>query len=126
MRPTALYIAGVIAVLGGTLALCSEPWSPAGENIPVTAQAELESVEREINRIEAETLTKVEHERLDPSQQVTLLGKLLFYDRHLSVGRNEACAFCHMPEAGFAGPVSELNRTTAAYPGSIRTRFNPR
>jgi cytochrome c peroxidase len=31
-----------------------------------------------------------------------------------------------MPEAGFAGPVSELNRTTAAYPGSLRTRFNGR
>jgi cytochrome c peroxidase len=55
-----------------------------------------------------------------------MLGKLLFYDRQLSVGRNEACAFCHMPEAGFAGPVSELNRTTAAYPGSVRTRFNAR
>ena len=31
-----------------------------------------------------------------------------------------------MPEAGFAGPVSELNRTTVAYPGSLRTRFNAR
>jgi cytochrome c peroxidase len=31
-----------------------------------------------------------------------------------------------MPEAGFAGPVSELNRTTAAYPGSVRSRFNGR
>jgi cytochrome c peroxidase len=31
-----------------------------------------------------------------------------------------------MPEAGFAGPVSELNRATAAYPGSLRTRFNGR
>jgi len=55
-----------------------------------------------------------------------LLGKLLFYDRHLSVHRNEACAFCHMPEAGFSGPVSEINRTTAAYPRSLRTRFNGR
>src|ERR1700723_370445 len=31
-----------------------------------------------------------------------------------------------MPEAGFAGPVSELNRTTAAYPGSIRARSTGR
>ncbi len=126
MRSAAIYIAGTIAGLGVTLALRSEPWFPAGTNIPAAAQSEIESVERAINRIEAETLTKVEHARLDQSQQITLLGKLLFYDRHLSVGRNEACAFCHMPEAGFAGPVSELNRTTAAYPGSVRTRFNGR
>jgi cytochrome c peroxidase len=77
-------------------------------------------------RLESDTLARVQHESLDASQQVTLLGKLLFYDRELSVRRNEACAFCHMPEAGFAGPVSEINRTTAAYPGSLRTRFDAR
>jgi cytochrome c peroxidase len=128
MRQTALYIAGAIAGLGVTLALRSEPrdWSSAGISVPAAAQREIESVEKEINRIEAETLARVQHEPLDASQQVLLLGKLLFYDRQLSVGRNEACAFCHMPEAGFAGPVSELNRTTAAYPGSVRSRFNGR
>jgi cytochrome c peroxidase len=31
-----------------------------------------------------------------------------------------------MPETGFTGPVSELNRTTGAYPGSVRTRFSDR
>ena len=56
----------------------------------------------------------------------SLLGKLLLYDKHLSVNRNEACAFCHMPETGFTGPVSELNRTTGSYPGSVRTRFSNR
>lgn len=128
MRKAALCIAGAIAGLGVTLALRSEPRdsSSAGTNVPAAAQREIESVEKEINRIEAETLARVQHEPLDASQQVMLLGKLLFYDRHLSVGRNEACAFCHMPEAGFSGPVSELNRTTAAYPGSVRTRFNGR
>ena len=128
MRPTALYISGAIAALGVTLALRSEPrdWSGAGTSVPASAQREIESVEKEINRIEDDTLTRAQHEPLDASQQVILLGKLLFYDRELSVRRNEACAFCHMPEAGFAGPVSELNRTTAAYPGSVRTRFNER
>jgi len=126
MRRVALFCSGAIAVLGVALALRSEPWPPEGTNVPATAQSEIESVEKKINGIEDDTLTRVQVERLDLSQQITLLGKLLFYDRHLSVGHNEACAFCHMPEAGFAGPVSELNRTTAAYPGSIRTRFNPR
>ena len=50
----------------------------------------------------------------------------MLYDKHLSVNRNEACAFCHMPETGFTGPVSELNRTTGSYPGSVRTRFSNR
>ena len=31
-----------------------------------------------------------------------------------------------MPETGFTGPVSELNRTTGSHPGSVRTRFSNR
>ena len=50
----------------------------------------------------------------------------MLYDKHLSVNHNEACAFCHMPETGFTGPVSELNQTTGAYPGSVRSRFSDR
>src|SRR5580658_2969583 len=120
MRPAALYIPGAIAALDVTLALRSEPrdWAGARITVPAAAQREIESVEKEINRVEDDTLTRVQHESLDASQQLILLGKVLFYDQQLSVRRNEACAFCHMPEAGFAGPVSELNRTAAAYPGS--------
>ena len=59
-------------------------------------------------------------------QQVELLGKLMLFDKELSVNRNEACAFCHMPETGFTGPISELNKTTGSYPGSVRTRFSNR
>ena len=83
-------------------------------------------MEAEIDRIEAETLVRVKHESLDPSQQINLLSKVISYDRNLSVLRNEACAFCHMPETGFTGPVSALNQTTVSHPGSIRTRFSGR
>ncbi len=38
---------------------------------------------------------------MDRFQEITLLGKLIFYDKELSVKRNETCAFCHMPEDGF-------------------------
>jgi hypothetical protein len=31
-----------------------------------------------------------------------------------------------MPETGFTGPLSELNRATGSYPGSVRTRFSNR
>ena len=97
------------------------------ENRPVARTAlsaralkEIASVEAEINRIEGQMLADVQHRSLDPSQKIILLGKLIFYDQHLSVRRNEACAFCHMPETGFSGPVSALNQTTVSYPGSIR------
>jgi cytochrome c peroxidase len=53
-----------------------------------------------------------------------LLGKLMLFDKELSVNRNEACVFCHMPETGFTGSISEINRTTGSYPGSVRTRFS--
>jgi cytochrome c peroxidase len=96
------------------------------DRIPVAARKEIKTVELEIDRIEAETLTRARSATLDRFQQITLLGKLIFYDRQLSVKRNESCSFCHMPETGFTGPLSGLNQTTVAYPGSIRTRFSGR
>jgi cytochrome c peroxidase len=55
-----------------------------------------------------------------------LLGKLTLYDKDFVGNRNKVCTFCHVPETGFTGPVSELNRTTGAYPGSVRARFSDR
>ena len=90
------------------------------------ALQEIAQVEAEIDRIEAQTIERLAAPPDNQVQQVELLGKLLLYDKQLSVNRNEACAFCHMPETGFTGPVSELNRTTGSYPGSVRTRFSNR
>src|SRR5262249_43535434 len=88
------------------------------------ALAEIAQVEAEIDRIEAQTLARLAAPPDNQVQQIELLGKLMLYDKDLSVNRNEACAFCHTPETGFTGPVSELNRTTGSYPGSVRTRFH--
>ena len=90
------------------------------------ALQEIAQVEAEIDRIEAQTVQRLGTPPDNQVQQIELIGKLLLYDRQLSVNRNEACAFCHMPEVGFTGPVSELNRTTGSYPGSVRTRFSER
>src|SRR5260221_253373 len=92
---------------------------------PQTLQ-EIAQVEAEIDRIEAQAIQRLAVPPDNQVQQVELLGKLMLYDKQLSVNRNEACAFCHMPETGFTGPVSELNWTTGAYPGSVRTRFSDR
>ena len=94
--------------------------------IPAAARKEIKSVELEIDGIEANALNQARPATLDRFQQITLLGKILFYDKYLSVNRNEACSFCHMPETGFSPPVSALNLTTVAYPGSVRTRFSAR
>jgi cytochrome c peroxidase len=98
------------------------------QEITVSPEAlrQIAQVEAEIDRIEAQTLERLAAPPNNQVQRVELLGKLMLYDKHLSVHRNEACAFCHMPETGFTGPVSELNRTTGSYPGSVRTRFSNR
>jgi cytochrome c peroxidase len=90
------------------------------------ALQEIALVETDIDRIAAQTIERLAAPPDNQVQQIELLGKLLLYDKQLSVNRNEACAFCHMPEMGFTGPVSELNRTTGSYPGSVRTRFSDR
>src|SRR5690242_8685841 len=90
------------------------------------ALQEIAQVEAEIDRIETQTMERLTAPPDNQVQQIELLGKLMLYDKELSVNRNEACAFCHMPEAGFTGPVSELNRTFGSYPGSVRTRFSER
>src|SRR5262252_3972829 len=98
----------------------------ASTTLTPAALAEIARVEAEIDRIEARALDRLAAPPDNQVQQIELLGKLMLYDKHLSVNRNEACAFCHMPETGFTGPVSELNRTTGSYPGSVRTRFSDR
>ena len=93
---------------------------------PLPADGEVERVKAEIDRIEAASLDEGREPRFDRYKSIALLGKLIFYDRNLSVNRNEACAFCHMPEAGFSGPVKTLNMTTVSYPGSVPSRFSNR
>jgi cytochrome c peroxidase len=80
----------------------------------------------DLDRIEADTLHQMEHSSLDRQGQIRVLGKLLLFDKHLSVNQNEACSFCHTPETGFTGPIQSLNMSTVSYPGSVRTRFSNR
>jgi cytochrome c peroxidase len=117
-----VIVAAVVAAFLGT-----DTGAEEGSAV-LSSQAlqEIARVEVEIDRIEAQTVERLAAPPDNQVQQIELLGKLLLYDKQLSVNRNQACAFCHMPETGFTGPVSELNRTTGAYPGSVRTRFSDR
>src|SRR6202166_3665513 len=107
-------MAAVVAVTMGAGA------EERGSTLSPQALQEIAKVEAEIDRTEAQAIERLAAPPDNQIQQIELLGKLMLYDKDLSVNRNEACAFCHTPETGFTGPVSELNRTTAAYPGSVR------
>jgi cytochrome c peroxidase len=122
MRVLSAFIFVVVGVSGISML------SARDRDLPLTAAAlrEIARIENEIDRIESETLTRLVSSPDNQVQQIELLGKLLLYDKELSVNRNEACAFCHMPETGFTGPIAEFNRTTGSYPGSVRTRFSER
>jgi cytochrome c peroxidase len=113
----------IAAALSGAVILRGEE---SASPLSAAALREIAQVEHEIDRIEAQTLERLAALPDNQVQQIELLGKAMLYDKQLSVNRNEACAFCHMPETGFTGPVSELNRTTGSYPGSVRTRFSER
>ena len=121
---TLLSIAGAMVL--STLGADARDAEETSSNLSPQALQEMAQVEVEIDRIEAQATERLAAPPDNQTQQVELLGKLMLYDKDLSVNRNEACAFCHTPETGFTGPVSELNRTTAAYPGSVRTRFGNR
>jgi cytochrome c peroxidase len=118
----AAAVVTIVAMLSGAAVLAQQP----SATLSPAALKEIVEVEAEIDRIETQTLERLIAPPDNEVQQVELLGKAMLYDKNLSVNRNEACAFCHMPETGFTGPVSELNRTTGSYPGSVRTRFSNR
>jgi cytochrome c peroxidase len=59
-------------------------------------------------------------------ESIRILGGLLNYDLNMSVDRNTACSSCHMPYAGFSGPIPSVNLLPIAYPGSVHFRFGKR
>ena len=114
--------AGIITAFAQTASRSESQRFPVAPNQAVV-EREITRVQSEIDRTFQETLEKAGKLPDDPSlrlERIQTLGKLLLYDKRLSVRRNTACVFCHMPETGFTGPISELNRTTVSYPGSIR------
>ncbi len=68
------------------------------------------------------TVVEAAH-KLTPIEQ---LGKSIFFDKDLSVNRNQSCATCHDPATGWTGPDSKINAQGAAYNGSIEIRFGDR
>jgi len=104
-------------------------WPYPSGLIPNDLKAETDRVNAEIENIEQEAMSQwraIPKNRGTAMRQVQLLGKIEMYDKNLSVNRNQACTFCHMPYTGFSGPISSLNATVVAYPGSVHYRFGKR
>jgi cytochrome c peroxidase len=56
------------------------------------------------------------------TESIETLGELMLYDKNISPSRNQACASCHMPYAGFSGPIPSVNLTIIGFPGTIHFR----
>lgn len=54
------------------------------------------------------------------------LGKSIFFDKQLSLKRNQSCASCHDPATGWTGPDSAVNAREAVYQGSVTGRSGNR
>lgn len=61
-----------------------------------------------------------------PLNTMEKLGKALFFDTNLSTPKGQSCAVCHGPEAGWTGPLSEINAHGAVYEGAKHNLFGNR
>jgi cytochrome c peroxidase len=138
---TVLVISMVCTTPGvhGQSVLAPPPYNPYPPGIlPPDLPSEIERVRREVNFIEKQALA--EWEKLPPLnvqgnpptlqgdgyRTVVVLGKILNYDQNMSPFKDTACAFCHLPYAGFSGPIPSVNLTMIAYPGTYHYRANKR
>src|SRR5450755_4434506 len=91
-------------------------YSPYPKGIlPSNLNSEVDRVLREIDTIEGRALARW-HALPPPiltgqppvlqntgTEAIETLGELMLFDKNISPQKNEACASCHMPYAGFSG-----------------------
>src|ERR1700694_81622 len=117
-------------------ALVYNPYPPG--ILPSDLNSEIARVLREVDVIEDRALARW-HTLQPPilagqppvltnigTEATETLGELMLFDKNMSSNRNEACASCHMPYAGFGGPIPSVNLTIIAYPGTAHLRGGQR
>jgi cytochrome c peroxidase len=106
--------------------------------LPSDLSSELARVLREVDLVEGRALAR--WKALTPptltgqpptlqgtgTEAMETLGELMNYDRNMSPKRDVACSSCHMPYAGFGGPIPSVNLTMIAYPGTEHFRAGKR
>jgi len=104
---------------------------PTSHRKTARVQGEVQSIFQQA-LAEANALPPAKRDRQPPTQQasgyraIMTLGKLMNYDVNMSALKNMACASCHMPYAGFGGPIPSVNLTMVAYPGTYHFRAGKR
>jgi len=147
VRTLAICTAGIgtLLIFSGTLAAqgpnqpVPPPYNPYPPGIlPSDIVSEIARVRGEVAVIENEALAQWHAlpppvlTGQPPTLQGTgqranqLLGKIMNFDENMSPFKNRACGFCHMPYAGFSGPIPSVNLTMVAYPGSYEFRAGKR
>ncbi len=115
------------------------PYNPYLPGIlPGELNSEIERVLREVDLVEARALARW-HALAPPilsgqpptfqntgTEAIETLGELMNFDKNMSSNRNQACMSCHMPYAGFSGPIPSVNLTMVAYPGTAHFRAGKR
>src|SRR5229473_121647 len=106
--------------------------------LPSDLSSEIARVLREVDVIESRALAR--WRALKPpiltgqppilqdtgTEATETLGELMLFDKNISPNRNQACASCHMPYAGFSGPIPSVNLTMIAFPGTVHFRAGKR
>jgi cytochrome c peroxidase len=106
--------------------------------LPSNLSSEIVRVLREVDFIESRALARW-HNLKPPiltgqppvlqntgTEATETLGELMLFDKNISPNRNQACASCHMPYAGFSGPIPSVNLTMIAFPGTVHFRAGKR
>jgi cytochrome c peroxidase len=131
----------VVATVGGLLALpasAQAPVVPSSQSCPgytvcpiidyqdaIQNDPDIRAVNAGITRIETQTLDQILRGDFEEDPK-SILGKVMIYDRNLSVNGLVACATCHTLQEGFTGGSSLLNDTTVSYVGAINDRASGR
>jgi cytochrome c peroxidase len=129
----------IVATLGGLLALPVSAQAPTSSDAcsgytvcPIVNFADAVANDPGIRALNA-GITAIEQQTLDQilSGEFTedarsILGKVMIYDRNLSVDGLVACASCHTAQVGFTGGSSLFNDTTVSYVGAVGDRASGR
>src|SRR5260370_1178792 len=134
-----MSLAGRKVSAQSALALSDSVYNPYPPGIlPPNLNSEIARVVREVDVVERRALARWHPltPRVLTSQPATLQntgteametpGELMNFDKNMSPNQNQACMSCHMPYAGFSGPIPSVNLTMIAYPGTVHFRAGKR
>src|SRR3981189_340751 len=151
-RTLAIVAVVVVCVLALLMTLAKRKMSPRSGSalsasvynpyppgiLPADLDSEIARVQREVDVIEDRALARW-HTLQPPilagqppvlmnigTEATETLGELMLFDKNISLNRNQACASCHMPYAGFGGPIPSGNLTIIAFPGTAHFRMGKR